>query len=244
MILQPHLYGFFMALALFSLYHYSKLNHQKYQTPWPQVELGIIWAFIFALVGARAYHIFSAFQYYALHPFSVFRVWEGGLGIFGAILGGIAGIILYSKIKHLNLLNLLNLIAPPLLLAQAIGRLGNFFNLEGFGPPTNAPWRMFVPIEYRPPQLAAYSYFHPTFFYESILCLVAFLIFLFLPKRYKENSGFAYYLVAYGIIRFSTEFFRWDTWTWSGVRVAQWLALGAGIVGLLGWWKNWQKTRR
>lgn len=235
-------YGLLIATGIFSICLYCKLNCRKYRLSFPSVESALIWALIFALVGARLYHILSSFSYYSHSPLKIFFIWEGGLGIFGAILGGLAGIFLYSKLKHLNPLNLLNLIAPPLLLAQAIGRLGNYFNQEGFGPPTNLPWKVFIPSASRPPQFVAYSYFHPTFFYESLLCLLAFLIFVFFIK--KKNLGFTYYLLSYGIIRFLTEFWRWDTWTWNGLKIAQWLALGAGIVGFFGWWKDWQKTHK
>jgi len=237
-------YGLLIAIGLLTIYFYCRLNYQKYQLSFPSVESALIWAGIFALVGARIYHILSSFSYYSHSPLKIFSVWEGGLGIFGAILGGIAGITIYSKLKQLNTLNLLNLMAPPLLLAQAIGRMGNFFNHEGFGPPTSLPWKLFIPVEYRPPQFLAYSHFHPTFFYESALCLVVFLIFIFLPSKFQKSHGLSYYLISYGFIRFLTEFFRWDTWAWNGLKIAQCLALGAGIVGLLGWWKNWQRTHK
>jgi phosphatidylglycerol:prolipoprotein diacylglycerol transferase len=237
-------YGLLIAIGLFCLYLYCRLNYRKYQLSSPVVESALIWASLFALIGARAYHVFSFFSYYLHSPLKIFFVWEGGLGIFGAILGGIVGIYLYSKLKHLNLLKLLNLLAPSLLLAQAIGRIGNFFNYEGFGPPTSLPWKLFIPSEYRPAQFLSSTYFHPTFFYESLLCLVAFLIFILLPTKFQKYHGLSYYLISYGLIRFLTEFWRWDTWTGNGVKISQWLAVGMGIVGLFGWWKSWQKTRR
>ncbi|HUV42873.1 MAG TPA: prolipoprotein diacylglyceryl transferase [Patescibacteria group bacterium] len=225
-------YGLLIAIGLLTIYFYCRLNYQKYQLSFPLAEKGLIWAFIFALIGARVYHIFSTFSYYSHSPLKIFLVWEGGLGIFGAILGGIAGVGLYSKLKHLSPLNLLNLTAPPLLLAQAIGRLGNYFNYEGFGPPTNLPWKMFVPIEYRPPQLAANSYFHPTFFYESALCLVMFLIFILLPSKFQKTHGLSYYLISYGLIRFFTEFFRLDTWAVGKIHLATFFSLALITTGM------------
>ncbi len=242
MVLSEHLYGFFVALSLFVLSFYSQKRAPFYGLKAQSVESAYLASLIFALIGARLYHVFSSFSYYLHSPLKILFLWEGGLGIFGGIIGGIIGLGFCSKWKHIDFLKLLNLMAPPLLLVQAIGRVGNFFNHEGFGPPTNLPWKIFIPIEYRPPQFLAHAYFHPTFFYESLLCLLAFLVFVFFIKR--RNLGFVYYLWSYGIIRFMTEFWRWDTWTWNGFKVAQALALGAGIAGLLGWRKSWQKTRK
>ncbi len=209
-------YGFLIALGLFFIYLYCKLNYRNYHLSLPSVESALIWTFVSSLIGARLYHVLSTFSYYQDSPLKIFFVWEGGLGIFGAIIGGVIGASLYCKRHKVNLFNLLNLMAPPLLLAQAIGRLGNFFNHEGFGPP------IFMNS----------SYSHPTFFYESFLCLVAFGLFLYLSRKFKSTSWhFAYYLIAYGTIRFFTEFFRLDTWTVGAIHLATLLSLSLVIGG-------------
>lgn len=224
-------YGFFIALGLFFIYFFARTNAKKHNLSFSSVESALIWGFIGALVGARLYHVFSSFSYYLYSPLKIFFVWEGGLGIFGAILGGITGIVLYSKLKHLDPLNFLNIMAPPLLLAQAIGRLGNFFNHEGFGPPTNLLWKVYIPITHRPSQFLSYSYFHPTFFYESFLCLLAFIIFILLPKKIKESFGLAYYLAAYGLVRLFTESLRLDTWKAGNLPIGYLLATTMILTG-------------
>ncbi len=216
MFLQPHLYGFLIALSLLVLYFYTQKRAQLYSLKTRGVESAFLVSVVFALIGARLYHVLSSFSYYSHSPLKIFFVWEGGLGIFGALIGGFLGTYLYTKLKKMKLMDFLNLLAPPILLAQAIGRLGNFFNNEGFGPP------IFMNS----------SYFHPTFFYESFLCLVAFGLFLYLSRKFKSTSWhFAYYLFAYGIIRFFTEFFRLDTWLMGSIHLATLLSLSLVIGG-------------
>lgn len=229
-----HLYGVFIFLGLLLLRSYLKANCAKYNLPFSHVESAFIISLIFALFGARFYHVLSNFSYYSQHWNETFSVWQGGLGIFGVISGGITGIAIYSHLKHLNLGNLLDLIFPPLLLVQAIGRLGNFFNSEGFGPPTNLPWKIFIPMSNRPSQYLNFTYFHPTFFYESALCLFAFALFFFLQKKLRRfGFGFAYYLISYGSIRFFTEFLRIDSWVISKIHVGQVLSLVMVFGGIL-----------
>jgi len=239
-MLQPftfHFYGLFIALGLIFVYFYLKANSKKFNLPFSEIESAYIVSLIFGLLGARIYHIFSSLPYYLNHPLQIFFVWQGGLGIFGLILGVFLGLLLFSKFKKVSLISLLNLFFPPLLLAQALGRIGNYFNNEGFGLPTNLPWGIFIPISFRPTQYISYSYFHPTFFYEAILCFVAFLLYRLISKKTKKtNFGFAYYLISYGIIRFFTEFFRIDTWVIGQIKVGfvlSVLILGLGVTLLL-----------
>jgi phosphatidylglycerol:prolipoprotein diacylglycerol transferase len=227
-------YGFFIALAIFAYFLSLRLLAQKSLYKALKIESAFLFCLIFALIGARFYHILSNLPYYLMHPLEAFFVWQGGLGIFGAILGGMAGLYIFSKVQEIQLISLLNVIAPPLLLAQAIGRIGNFINKEGFGPPTNLPWKFYVPISARPPMFIGSTYFHPTFFYEAILCLEAFVLYLIIRKRVKKfDFGFAYYLIAYGVIRLITEFFRIDTWLIGGLKVG-FLAALAMILGGVG----------
>lgn len=198
------------------------------------VEKLFIVSLVSALIGARLYHVISWFSYYKLFPAEIFMVWRGGLGIFGAIMGSVLGIYIYCRLKRLSFVNVLNLFAPPMLAAQAIGRLGNFFNAEGFGPPTDVFWRIFVPVSSRPIQFVDFSFFHPTFFYESLLCLLFFLLFLYLSKKKGIlNFSFAYYLISYGLIRLFTEAYRLDTWTVYGYKVGFFLSVAMIISGVV-----------
>lgn len=232
-MLQFHLYGLFIAIGLIFVYIWVKINSPKYKLDSSTTENALFLGFIFALVGARLYHVLSSWSYYYIRPQEIFFIWHGGLGILGAILGGLAGIAAYCKVNKIRLMPILDLIAPPILLVQAIARIGNFFNYEAFGPPTNLPWGIFIPVSSRPSEFLTFSHFHPTFFYESILCLFAFLFYLLINKQTnKPRYGFAYYLISYGTIRFFTEFLRLDTWKVFDFKIAFLISLLMIVLGL------------
>lgn len=204
-----------------------------YKIKFSLIEESLIYGMVFSLIGARLYHVLSSFSYYLKSPLEIFYIWNGGLGIFGAVSGGFLGLYIFSKSKKVNFQRLLNLIFPGMLLAQAIGRIGNFFNREGFGPPTKLPWGVYIPVSLRPIEYISSTFFHPTFFYEAALCLLAFLLFLLAYKKEKKiKYGFAYYLISYGLIRFFTEFFRIDTWTIYSVHVGQLFSLFLIFLGI------------
>ncbi|RJR24213.1 prolipoprotein diacylglyceryl transferase [Candidatus Microgenomates bacterium] len=227
-----YFYGVLISLSLVFLYSYAKKNSKNYSLSSQSALSSLAYSLIFSLIGARVYHILDNLSYYNQFPIEAFFVWQGGLGIFGAIIGAFFGILLYSLLKKVKPLSLLNLLFPPLLLAQAIGRAGNFFNFEGFGPPTSLPWKYYVPVFERPLEYLSFSYFHPTFFYEALLCIFAFVIFRSFKKKFSlEEKGFAFYLVSYGLIRLFSEMFRIDTWQVSNIRVAQVLSLVMVIAG-------------
>ena len=196
-------------------------------------------ALIVGLIGARLYHVVSSpanstvnFQFYLDNPWitvnlfgfslyfpRVLAIWEGGLGIYGGILGGTLGLIGYLRWHHLPIPRWLDIGAVGLLLGQAIGRWGNFFNQELYGFPTSATWGIPVDAEHRLPQfanLSALQLFHPTFLYESLLCLLGVLFLLFVNNRFKgrllEGELANLYLVVYPAIRLFTEFQRPDAW--------------------------------
>jgi len=213
-------YGLIIALAVLFWYLYCSRFSSDYKISKNKIDLFFLFILPFVLVGARAYHVFSEFGYYYYFPVEIFQIWKGGLGIFGAIIGGIIGSFLFCKIYKIRYILMLSLISPPLLLVQAIGRLANYFNLEGFGFPTSLPWGIYIPFSNRPLLFINKLYFHPTFFYESILCLIAFIVFWLIKKKINKKMYFSFYLISYGIIRIITEFFRIDTWEISGFKIA------------------------
>lgn len=222
--IQFKLYGFLIALGILFSYQYSLKRCQKYNLIPESIDMAYIWGIILALVFARIYHILSSLSYYLQIPVEMFLFWKGGLGIFGAIIGLFLGILITSKFKKIRLTALLNLIFPSILFSQSIGRIGNFFNKEGYGPVTYLPWGINVEGSLR----------HPTFFYESLLCLAAFLIFvIFVPEEYKIKFGFSYYLISYGLIRFATEFFRIDTWVLFNLHIAFIFSVFMIVMGLV-----------
>jgi phosphatidylglycerol:prolipoprotein diacylglycerol transferase len=224
----------------------------------------LIWCLVLGIIGARIYHVFSSppgasrgFRYYFIEqpftdltlfgvaiPFpSALLIWEGGIGIFGAILGGILAILIYTHRHKLNLWRWLDIAAPGMLLAQSIGRWGNFFNQELYGPPTDLPWGITITNASQriPPfdDLTAYpldTTFHPVFLYESLWNLVGFILLIWIGRKYAnkllDGDILSLYLIWYPLGRILIEFLRPDAWTIFGVPTAQVVGTIIILIGL------------
>jgi len=231
-----HWYGLLIALAIFlGLILIIKIA-PKYKPHLQNIIFNII---IFGFIGARIYYIFNELPHYLANPLEVFKIWEGGLGIYGAVVGGGLALFLYARNQKLSFLFLTDLIAPVLILGQALGRWGNYFNQEIFGKPTNLPWGIPIDVANRPLKFLNFQYFHPCFLYESILSLFIFVfLFLLLKSQIKKTvpcSGmvFAWYLILYALVRFSLEFLRTDHEpVLLGLRLGQVFAVLAIIFGV------------
>lgn len=200
-----------------------------------------IWLVIGAIPAARLYYVLFQWSEYAQHPERIIAIWQGGIAIHGAILGGVVAALIFAKRKQVSFWQLTDLVAPSLILGQAIGRWGNFFNSEAFGDPTNLPWKLYIPLERRPPNLANFEYFHPTFLYESLwdLMVFALLITLFFRAlsgnpRLKVGTLFLVYWVAYSLGRLWVEGFRTDSLMLGPLRMAQVVSLMGISLGLAG----------
>ncbi len=210
----------------------------------------LLLAVFLAIVGARMYHVFSkpsggllGWDHYKANPIEVFYLWEGGLGIFGAIIGGALGVLIYCLWHKLRPLRWMDFTAPGLALGQSIGRWGNYMNRELYGPPTNLPWGLEIPQNHRiipytdmnqyPPE----TLFHPTFLYESLAALALFLILFWIGakhyRRLKEGDLLISYLIGYATIRFFTEMLRPDAWTIGKLAAAQIFSLIFIIGGII-----------
>jgi prolipoprotein diacylglyceryl transferase len=166
-------------------------------------------------VGARLYHVLTDYELYANDPFpGVFEVWNGGLGIYGAVIGGFVGGLIFARIRGINPLMLADAAAPGLVLAQAVGRWGNYFNQELFGRPSNLPWAIEIAPENRPVGFKDVEAFHPTFLYESIWDILVALVLLFVARRFanrlKNGDIFLLYVSLYSVGRFFVEALRID----------------------------------
>jgi phosphatidylglycerol---prolipoprotein diacylglyceryl transferase len=170
------------------------------------------------LIGARVYHVITDYELYDGNPHSffpgVFEIWNGGLGIYGAVIGGFFGILLFARLRGINPLVLADAAAPGLILAQAIGRWGNYFNQELFGLPSNLPWAIEIAPVNRPSGFTSEATFHPTFLYESIWDVLVCLILLFVARRFADslkNGDIALlYVCLYSVGRFFVETLRID----------------------------------
>ncbi len=170
------------------------------------------------LIGARVYHVITDYDLYDGNPHSffpgVFEIWNGGLGIYGAVIGGFLGLLLFARLRGINPLVCADAAAPGLILAQAIGRWGNYFNQELFGRPSILPWAIEIAPENRPPGFTNEVTFHPTFLYESIWNVLVFLVLLFVARRFADslkNGDIALlYVCLYSVGRFFVETLRVD----------------------------------
>src|SRR5215212_3916723 len=166
-------------------------------------------------IGARAYHVATDYDLYAGDPFpGVFAVWNGGLGIYGAVIGGFFGVLIFARARGISPLVFADAAAPGLILAQAIGRWGNYFNQELFGRPSNLPWAIEIAPVNRPSGFTSEATFHPTFLYESIWDVLVCLILLFVARRFADslkNGDIALlYVCLYSVGRFFVETLRID----------------------------------
>ena len=171
-------------------------------------------ALIFGFLGARLYYCMVNFSYYSSHLTEILNFREGGISLHGGIIFALLFAGIFAYIKKLPVLKLCDLFAYGLILAQAIGRWGNFFNSEAFGKPTEIFCKLFIPVSHRPIQYINYEYFHPAFLYESILDVFIFLILFFVIRKYLKNySGFVFvsYLFLYSCVRILVETVRIDS---------------------------------
>jgi phosphatidylglycerol---prolipoprotein diacylglyceryl transferase len=199
-----------------------------------------IWLVISAIPAARIYYVLFEWQEYAQRPEDIIAVWKGGIAIHGAIIGGTLATIIFARLKRISFWQLLDLVAPSLILGQAIGRWGNFFNSEAFGKPTDLPWKLYIAPRYRPVELLNFEYFHPTFLYESIWNLGVFVVLLSLffwglknRDRLKTGTLAGVYLVAYSLGRVWIEWLRTDSLMLGALKMAQVISLSAIALGLL-----------
>ena len=173
-------YGLFIVLGILTALTISLKLAQKFNLSQNKIfDLGF-WIIVFGIIGARIYHIFLEFEYYLAKPLDIFKIWQGGIAIHGALIAGILVIYFFSKKEKLNFWLLTAVIVPGLAFAQAIGRWGNYFNQELFGTPTNLPWGIPISLLNRPNQFISNKFFHPTFIYESLGNLAIFGILLFI----------------------------------------------------------------
>lgn len=186
------------------------------------------------IIGARLYHVIDEWDFYSQNPGRI--IGGSGLGIFGAIIGGAIGLIIYTRWKKLSTLEWTDIIAPGLILAQAIGRWGNFFNQELYGYPTDLPWGIYIDPAHRLAGYEASSHFQPLFLYESVWNVAGCVLLLVAARKLKQRllNGdiFFAYVIYYSVGRFYLEGLKIDVWTLGGVPTARWVSGIAIIVSI------------
>lgn len=196
------------------------------------------WVVIFGILGARIYYVIFNFSNYSDNLLDIFKVWEGGLAIHGGIIFGLITLLIYCKIKKVKPLRITDIVVPSLIIAQAIGRWGNFFNSEAHGPVTTLAnlKSLFIPDFIINGMYIDGVYYHPTFLYESLWCILGFIILLLVRRFYKYlKSGqlTCVYLVWYGIGRLLIESLRTDSLMIGSFKVAQLVSLFMIVIGLI-----------
>jgi phosphatidylglycerol:prolipoprotein diacylglycerol transferase len=236
--LTVYWYGILIVAGVLAGAYVATIQARRRQQNPEHVWDALLVCLVLGIIGARIYHVFSTSQggavgwpYYREHPQVILKIWEGGLGLIGAIIGGALGMVVYARFARLPVLTWLDIGAYGLLLAQVVGRWGNYINQELYGPPTDLPWGIRIDTAYRvapfndmvtlPPD----TRFHPLFLYESLWCLVGFALLWWLGVRLRdwllEGDIFFLYLLWYPLGRFAIEFLRLDAWMAGPVAVAQ-----------------------
>ena len=185
-----------------------------------------LWLLPFGIVGARIYYVFFSWDQFASDPLSVFYIWEGGIAIYGAVIAGLIVILVFCRIRHQSVLTLCDLIAPGLALAQSIGRWGNYFNMEAYGPEITNPSLCFFPFAVLIRHDTGFTWHMAAFFYESLADALIFLFLIVARRKWLRKTGdvFFFYAFLYGSARLVIEELRTDSLYSSSLRISQVLA--------------------
>jgi phosphatidylglycerol:prolipoprotein diacylglycerol transferase len=217
----------------------------------------LFWVVVAGIVGARIWHILTpppsmvaqgiTTKWYLMHPLDMINIRNGGLGIPGAIIGGALALWIYCRNKKLTFLTWLDVVAPGVALAQAIGRWGNFFNQELYGKPTNLPWKIYIDPLHRVAGYQNYDYFTPLFLYESLWNLLNMAVLLWLGRRFekwlKPGDLFFIYAIMYAIGRFFLEFLRLDASQVAGINFNQTFMVVVALVSAVAFFLNHRLRR-
>ena len=232
--LNAYYYGLIIAVGLILAVMYACRRSKEFGLKEDDILDGVLWVTPFAIVCARIYYVAFSWEDYVSNPISMFYIWEGGIAIYGGVIGAIIGMWAICKYKKLKLTPVLDVILMVFLLGQSIGRWGNFMNREAFGAATDSFFRMGLFNE----KTQLWEYYHPTFLYESLWNLIGFILLASLAKKRKYDGQIALgYAAWYGLGRAFIEGLRVDSLWWGPFRVSQVLAAVTCItaVSILVW---------
>ena len=222
-----HLYGLVIAVGLLLAVLYSLRRCKQFGLKQDDLLDGVLWVTPFAIICARAYYVAFTWEAYADNPISALYIWEGGIAIYGGVLGAVLGIAILCKVKKLKFAAVMDLVLLGFLIGQSMGRWGNFFNREAFGAPTNSFLRMGLFNS----ATGQWEYYHPTFLYESVWNLTGLILLHFWSKKRRYDGQIALgYAAWYGLGRAWIEGLRMDSLYWGDFRVSQVLAAASCLV--------------
>jgi prolipoprotein diacylglyceryl transferase len=249
---QVHAYGLMLLLGIVAA---AWLTGRRWTGRWafwsdPRGDLVFrvsMWGVLGGIVGARLYHVVTSWSTVDGEWWEPFAVWEGGLGVWGGIAGGVLVGAWVVRRAGESVLAFMDAAAPGILLAQAIGRWGNYFNQELFGEPTDLPWGLEIDFANRPEQFASETTFHPTFLYESLWSLLGVFVLLLVDRwfRIRPPGLFCLYVAWYTFARFFMELLRVDeAHEWFGLRLNAWVSIAVFVLALVGFvWSQRREER-
>jgi len=221
-------YAILMVSAMILAIVIFKIRDGLYNIKYQDILDLLLFLIPISLICARLYYVLFNLKYYMSNPVQILNARNGGMAIYGGVIGGIVTCYIFCKKKNISFLDLIDFLAPGLVLGQAIGRWGNFINIEAYGNKTNLPWRMGI---YEKGQ---YIEVHPTFFYESLACIFIFIILLVLKNKRKFKGQIACtYLLAYSLERTFVEGLRTDSLMLGKIRISQLLSIIVFIAILI-----------
>lgn len=217
---------------------YLAIKESKRQGMYSFISDLITYIIIYGIVGARLYYVIFNFDTYKDDLISIFKIWEGGIAIYGAIIGGFIAIVYLAKKRNQSIIKTTDIIVPGLILAQSIGRWGNFFNSEAHGISVTYEFlkSLHLPNFIIKGMHINGIYYHPTFLYESIWCLIGFIILIIIRKLTKRKKGIMTYsyFIWYGIGRYFIEGLRTDSLYLGSYRISQIVSIFLVITGIIG----------
>ncbi|ENZ34201.1 prolipoprotein diacylglyceryl transferase [Clostridium butyricum 60E.3] len=228
-------YGILIILGIFVGMFIAYYNSKKLNLDFEKIIDGFLVAFPCAIVGARAYYVFFEFDNFKNNIWSIFNLRTGGLAIHGGLIGALIGTIIYCKLKKIEMMKYLDVVAPSLILAQAIGRWGNFMNGEAHGDVVSYEFISKFPEFIQKGMYLDGHYYNPTFLYESMWNLLIFLILMIILHKKKSNENgvvIASYAVLYSIGRLFIESLRTDSLMIGNIRIAQFMSILGVVIGI------------
>lgn len=232
-----HIYSIMILLALLVGGRVATGEAKKWDIPENFMFNLLFWMFIIGIIGARIYYVIFNFDYYGANPWEIIQIWNGGLAIHGGIIFGLIFVLFYCHRYKINKMRMLDILVVGFIIAQAIGRWGNFFNGEAHGPEValTTLQHLFIPQFVIDGMNINGVYYLPTFYFESIACLIGFIVLLvFRRGKYtKIGQVTGLYLILYGIIRFFIESFRTDSLMLFNLKMAQVVSIVMIICGVI-----------
>jgi prolipoprotein diacylglyceryl transferase len=241
--LPLHMYGLMIAIGVLVAARVGRTRYiakgsgdeAESRTRGESFDSVAFWAVVGGIIGARLYHVITDYQLFQDHPERIVQIWKGGLGIWGAVIGGAIAAWIVARRRNMVFADIADSIVPGLAFAQAIGRWGNWFNQELFGGPSSLPWAVEIDPSHRPAGYERDATFQPTFLYESLWCLALGFALLYVDKRYKLVRGqlFALYAAGYTAFRFVMEEMRIDPANTIGpLRVNAWVSIAVFVISV------------